>query len=99
MVAGGKAGGEYPESLGKTDFVALTDDDGRRRISIWPLIEAGEFSTVAEGLTEADDSIGRGNWVDWIQKQIGRAPAQLDCFGWDAIQLVWRHLQFNGSCG
>ena len=25
MIAGGKAGGEYLESIGKTDFVALTE--------------------------------------------------------------------------
>ena len=50
-------------------------DDGRRRMSIWPLIEAGESSTIAEGLTEADASMGQGNWVDWIENQLGTLAA------------------------
>ncbi|MBV7379688.1 hypothetical protein [Maritimibacter dapengensis] len=33
-------------------------EESNRRMSIWPLIEAGEFSTISEGLTEADAAIG-----------------------------------------
>ncbi|MEE4537874.1 MAG: hypothetical protein V2J51_05200 [Erythrobacter sp.] len=49
-------------------------DDADRRMSIWPLIEAGEFSTISEGLTEADAAIGEGKWADWLQGQIERIP-------------------------
>jgi len=35
-------------------------EDASRRMSIWPMIEAGEFSTISEGLTEADAAISQG---------------------------------------
>ncbi len=34
-------------------------EDASRRMSIWPMIEAGEFSTISEGLTEADAAISQ----------------------------------------
>jgi hypothetical protein len=37
-------------------------EDANKALSIWPLIEAGEFSTIAEGLDEADVAIREGHF-------------------------------------
>ena len=52
------AGNEVRLRKLETELKAL--EDSSRRMSIWPLIEAGEFSTISEGLTEADAAIGEG---------------------------------------
>ena len=47
-------------------------EDASKRMSIWPLIEAGEFSTISEGLTEQDAAIGQGNWSrKWSRSSTG----------------------------
>src|SRR5690606_618624 len=49
--------------------------DGQRRLSIWPLIEAGEFSTVAEvGMTHEDLLLSRGRLSDYIERQADKLP-------------------------
>ena len=58
---------------------ALTD--ASKRMSIWPLIEAGEFATISEGLTDADAAISEGRWADWMNAQIDKLPAQLGTAG------------------
>ena len=63
----------------ETEFKALQDSS--RRMSIWPLIQAGEFSTISEGLTEADAAIGQGKLVDWLQTQAERLPSALGTAG------------------
>ena len=45
-------------------------DDSNRRMSIWPLIEAGEFSTISDGQNEVDNAVREGKWADYI-KNIG----------------------------
>lgn len=47
-----------PVKLARLESQLKAIDDVNRRMSIWPLIEAGEFNTISEGLTEADASIG-----------------------------------------
>lgn len=56
-------------------------DDADRRMSIWPLIEAGEFTTISEGLTQVDASLSHGKISDWIKAQYERAPAKLGTLG------------------
>lgn len=46
-----------------------------KRMSIWPLIEAGEFSTIADvGMSEADLEISSGNFIGFIENQINKLP-------------------------
>lgn len=53
-------------------------EDSNRRMSIWPLVEAGEFATISEGLTDADSYIGewqkRGQYRHraWLEHGIAR---------------------------
>lgn len=42
--------------------------DSYKRMSIWPLIEAGEFSAISQGQPTAEDlSIAEGSWMDWVE--------------------------------
>jgi len=45
-----------------------------RKLSIWPLIEAGELPTIAEGLSETEEFSMVGDFTEWVEKQMGRLP-------------------------
>ena len=55
--------------------------DINQRMSIWPLIEAGEFSTISEGLTEADAALTQGKWADYITNLAEKIPEKLGTVG------------------
>lgn len=55
--------------------------DANKRMSIWPLIEAGEFSAISEGVTEADAALANGKWVQYIQGLMDKVPARLGTVG------------------
>jgi hypothetical protein len=50
-------------------------------MSIWPLINAGEFSTISEGITDADAALGDGKWADWMEAQMEKVPGKLETVG------------------
>lgn len=52
-------------------------EDANRGLSIAPLLEAGEFSTISENLTEADVAI-RESWSDFLESATDKLP------GWSA---------------
>lgn len=56
-------------------------EDANMRMSIWPLIEAGEFSTIAEGQTEVDAAISEGKWSEYLQNILDKVPARLGTLG------------------
>ena len=56
-------------------------EDGNRRMSIWPLVEAGEFATISEGLTETDAALAQGKWAQYVQGLMDRVPAKLGTVG------------------
>ena len=45
-----------------------------RRMTIWPLIEAGEFKTISEGLNELDVSLKNGKFFEWVEGQVEKLP-------------------------
>lgn len=47
------------------------------KLSIMPLIRAGEFSTISENLTEADVAIREGKWGDYIEQAVEKLPGPL----------------------
>lgn len=54
-----------------------TLEDAQRRMSIWPLIEAGEFSSISEGLeNEGGDwkSLTKGKLSDYIESKVNQLP-------------------------
>lgn len=49
--------------------------DSHRRMSIWPLIEAGEFSSISDGtLTHDDLHLTEGRLSEWIEKKVDQLP-------------------------
>lgn len=56
-------------------------EDSNRRMSIWPLIDAGEFATISEGLTDADAALASGKWAQYIQGLMDRIPSKLGTVG------------------
>lgn len=48
--------------------------DQNRRLSIWPLVEAGELPTIAEGLTEQDQYTLLGDAMGWLEKRAQNLP-------------------------
>lgn len=52
--------------------------DAHRRLAIWPLIEAGEFSTVADvGMSRNDLQLTSGRLDEWVGNQIDKLPPAL----------------------
>ena len=50
--------------------------DGHKRLSIWPLIEAGEFSTISDiGNNSEDIDLFSGNTESWLDNKISKLPA------------------------
>jgi len=60
-------------------------EDAQKRMSIYPLIQAGEFSTINEGLTDLDAAIAGGKYVDWIEEKVDKLPGKLKTVGKYAI--------------
>lgn len=56
-----------------------------RRMSIWPLIEAGAFSTITEGLTDIDTSLKEGRFGDWVEAQVEKLPDGVKTIGKYAV--------------
>lgn len=70
-------------SKGRNDLVAIRKlenqiqslHDSYRRMSIWPLIEAGEFSAISNGQVTAEDlALADGKWTDWIERKVSELP-------------------------
>lgn len=52
--------------------------DGYKRMSIWPLIEAGEFSAISNGQVTAEDlALADGKWTNWVERKIAELPTGL----------------------
>ena len=52
-------------------------EESEKRMSIWPLIEANQFTTISEGLTDVDKALMDGRYMDWIEKKAGELPGGL----------------------
>ena len=48
--------------------------DRQKRLSIWPLIEAGEFSSITEGTLEGDEDLHRGKLLNFMERAIDKLP-------------------------
>lgn len=70
-----------PKEVRRLEAEKKSLQDASRRMSIWPLIEAGEFTTISEGLTEADAALSQGKYADYMNNLIDKLPAQLGTAG------------------
>lgn len=70
-------GDQRAERKLKTEIQAIKD--GQKRLSIWPLIEAGEFSGIADaGLTHSDIELTSGRLQAYMEQAAAKMP------GWGA---------------
>jgi len=52
--------------------------DSYKRMSIWPLIEAGEFSAISDGQVTGEDlAIADGKWLGFIEDKVNRLKEPL----------------------
>ena len=50
-----------------------------RKLSIYPLIEAGEMPTIkGEGLSETEEFSLMGDFTEWAEKQVGKLPGPMN---------------------
>ncbi len=59
--------------------------DAEKRMSIHPLIEAGEFAAISEGLTEQDETFLRGRYIDRVRELAEKIPEKLGTIGRYAV--------------
>lgn len=52
-------------------------EEANNKMTIKPLIDAGEFNTIAEGLTEADVALRQNRLFDWVEAQAEKLPTAL----------------------
>lgn len=63
-----------------------TINDAIKYLSIYPLLEAGEYNTIADiGDTEDDISLSTSKWGEWLEKQVDRLPDGVKTLGQYAI--------------
>ncbi|UKL14807.1 single subunit virion RNA polymerase [Stenotrophomonas phage C121] len=61
-------------------------DDGHKRLSIWPLIEAGEFTAISDaGLTHEDTDITSGRLNSYMETLVDKLPESIRTAGKYAI--------------
>jgi hypothetical protein len=74
---------ELRAAKGKNDLVAIRKleieirslQDSYRRMSIWPLIEEGEFSAISNGQVTAEDlAIADGKWQSFVERKVNSLP-------------------------
>lgn len=60
-------------------------EDENKRLSIWPLIDRGEFASIADGLSEADKVVDNHRLMDMIEDQVNKLPEGVRTAGKYAI--------------
>lgn len=68
------AEGRDPEKGRKLRARMLALEDANKAMSIRPLLDAGEFSTISESLTEQDLQIRKGKIVDMLENAVDQLP-------------------------
>ena len=61
------------EAILKSQRQAIYDENAR--MSIAPLIEAGAYKNLSEGITDLDVELTSGRFLDWIEKQMNKLPS------------------------
>jgi hypothetical protein len=73
-----------PHVLKRLEARKTALQDANSRMSIHPLIEAGAFSTISEGVTDVDEALTQGKYVDWLEAAVAKMP--------DGVQVVGKNL-------
>jgi hypothetical protein len=75
------AKGNNPDAVRRLQAELKSIEDANRRISIWDLIQAGEFTSISEGVTDADAALTSGKYAEYIQGIMDKVPAKLGNVG------------------
>lgn len=74
---------ELRAAEGKGDLTAIRKlgnqlqslKDSYKRLTIWPLIEAGEFSAISNGNVTAEDlALADGKWTNFVERKVAALP-------------------------
>lgn len=63
-----------PKAIARVNAEQTFLKNEMRKLSIYPLIEAGEMPTIAEGLSETEEFSLVGDFTAWAEKQMGKMP-------------------------
>jgi hypothetical protein len=64
-----------PFEARKLELEVQSINDAHRRLSIWPLIQAGEFSNISDaGVSQEDTLLTEGKWGDYFEQKVNRLP-------------------------
>lgn len=74
-------GAKRPDFVRRIETEMQKIKDINQRLSIWPLIEVGEFSQVTEGLTQDDMEMSNGRVWDYVSKAADKLPTAVKTAG------------------
>lgn len=72
-----KAAANRPDVLRRVENEIQVLRDANSRLSIWPLIEAGELPSIAEGLSEQDEYTIVKDFTGWLEEKMKDVPPGL----------------------
>jgi hypothetical protein len=93
----------HKHELARLEARMQTLEDADRRMSIWPLIDAGFFNTISEGMTDADLAAEDDSWLARIQESYEKLPETVQTVGknlvlsrdTEAFKLLNRMIQYG----
>lgn len=74
-------GAKRPDRVRVIETELRKIEDLNKKLAIWPLIEAGEFSQITEGLSEDDMDLSRGRVWDYVSKMADKLPPAVKTAG------------------
>ena len=74
-----------PQAKRKAETELKSMSDFEQKMGIWPLIKAGEFSTISEGMTDIDEALKNQKFADWVEAQANKLPHEIRTLGKYAI--------------
>jgi hypothetical protein len=76
-----RAAGSNIIAVNKLEAEIQAINDRHRNLSIWPLIEAGEFTSISDGMLSKDDlALSQGRLTEYFEKLVDRLPDQAKTF-------------------
>lgn len=78
-------GAQRPDRARRIETEMRKIEDLNKQLGIWPLIQAGEFSQITEGLSQDDMDLSRGRIWDHVSKLADKLPKAVKTAGRYAI--------------
>lgn len=78
-------GEKRPDKIRLIETQLRKIEDVNKRLTIWPLIEAGEFGQITEGLTDSDLEMTNGGLWNYVSKLADKLPPAVKTAGRYAV--------------